>query len=181
MDPRCRVNHVHAHRALVSRSASPQLLLPGRLLSNRGCFGMRHPQWSGQKRPTVVRSKPANGCGPGLRCCTLPFAFLTSLISEISKWRAISSSKPEKISFTGPWVHFLKVSHSSGCGFLATFRRGAHCSAGNLVLQLRGPHLRIWPWWRRRSSIAVTAALSPSSFPQSSTGLFDVTNVLVRS
>lgn len=23
------------------------------------------PQWSGQKRPTVVRSKPANGCGPG--------------------------------------------------------------------------------------------------------------------
>src|SRR5487761_1518869 len=22
------------------------------------------PQWSGQKRPTVVRSKPANGCGP---------------------------------------------------------------------------------------------------------------------
>ncbi len=139
------------------------------------------PQWSGQKRPTVVRSKPANGCGPGLRCCTLPFAFLTSLISEISKWRAISSSKPEKISFTGPWVHFLKVSHSSGCGFLATFRRGAHCSAGNLVLQLRGPHLRIWPWWRRRSSIAVTAALSPSSFPQSSTGLFDVTNVLVRS
>src|SRR5437773_3370608 len=25
------------------------------------------PQWSGQKRPTVVRSKPANGCGPGLK------------------------------------------------------------------------------------------------------------------
>jgi hypothetical protein len=24
------------------------------------------PQWSGQKRPTVVRSKPANGRGPGL-------------------------------------------------------------------------------------------------------------------
>ncbi len=23
------------------------------------------PQWSGQKRPMVVRSKPANGCGPG--------------------------------------------------------------------------------------------------------------------
>src|SRR6266478_2378532 len=22
------------------------------------------PQWSGEKRPTVVRSKPANGCGP---------------------------------------------------------------------------------------------------------------------
>ena|SRR5207245_5073614 len=33
------------------------------------------PQWSGQKRPTVVRSKPANGCGPGLRCFTLSFAY----------------------------------------------------------------------------------------------------------
>jgi hypothetical protein len=138
------------------------------------------PQWSGQKRPTVVRSKPANGCGPGLRCCTLPFAFRASLISEISRWRAVSFSKPEKISFVGPWLHFLEVSRSSGRAFPAGFRRDAH-SAGNLVLQLRGPHLRIWPWWRRRSSIAVTAALSPSSFPQSSTGLFDVTNVLVRS
>ena len=69
--------------------------------------------WSLQNRPY----------GPGLRCCTLPFAFLTSLISEISKWRAISSSKLEKISFTRPWMHFLRVSHSSGCGFLATFRR----------------------------------------------------------
>jgi hypothetical protein len=36
-------------------------------------------------------------------------------------------------------VHFLEVSHSSGRGFLAAFRRGAHCSAGNWVLQLRGP------------------------------------------
>jgi hypothetical protein len=139
------------------------------------------PVLSGQVKTGHTWSLQNRPYGPGLRCCTLPFAFLTSLISEISKWRAISSSKLEKISFTGPWGHFLKVSHSSGCGFLATFRRGAHCSAGNLVLQLRGPHLRIWPWWRRRSSIAVTAALSPSSFPQSSTGLFDVTNVLVRS
>ncbi len=53
-------------------------------------------------------------------------------------------------------------------------------SAGNLVLQLRGPHLRIWPWCRRRSSMAVTAALSPSSLPQSSTGRLEVTNVLAR-
>jgi hypothetical protein len=90
--------------------------------------------WSLQNRPY----------GPGLRCCTLPFAFLTSLISEISKWRAISSSKLEKISFTGPWGHFLEVSHSLGRAFPAGFRRDAH-SAGNLVLQLRGPHLRIWP------------------------------------
>jgi hypothetical protein len=144
-------------------------------------MALEEPQWSGQKRPTVVRSKPANGCGPGLRCCTLPFAFRASLISEILKWRAIPSSRLEKSSFAGPWLHFLEVSHSSGRGFPASFRRGTHCSAGNLVLQLRGPHLRIWPWWRRRSSMAVTAALSPSSFPQSSTGRFDVTNVLVRS
>jgi len=49
-----------------------------------------------------------------------------------------------KISFTGPWGHFLEVSHSLGRAFPAGFRRDAH-SAGNLVLQLRGPHLRIWP------------------------------------
>ena len=67
--------------------------------------------WSLQNRPY----------GPGLRCCTLPFAFLTSLISEISKWRAISSSKLEKISFTGPWGHFLEVSHSSGRAFRLVF------------------------------------------------------------
>jgi len=50
-----------------------------------------------------------------------------------------------------------------------------------LVRQLRGPHLRICPWWRRRSSIALTAATSPSSFPQSSTGRFEVSTVLARS
>ena len=50
-----------------------------------------------------------------------------------------------------------------------------------LVRQLRGPHLRTCPWCRRRSSMAETAALSPSSFPQSSTGLFDVISVLARS
>jgi hypothetical protein len=50
-----------------------------------------------------------------------------------------------------------------------------------LVRQLRGPHLRTCPWCRRRSSMAETAALSPSSFPQSSTGLFEVISVLARS
>jgi hypothetical protein len=50
-----------------------------------------------------------------------------------------------------------------------------------LVRQLRGPHLRTWPWWRSRSSIELTAAVSPSSFPQSSTGRFEVSKVLVRS
>ena len=41
-----------------------------------------------------------------------------------------------------------------------------------LVRQLRGPHLRRWPWCRRRSSIAETAAVSPRSLPQSLTGRF---------
>src|SRR5713101_6055551 len=54
------------------------------------------PQWSGQNRPYVVTSKPAMGRFPGLRCCTLPFAFWASLISEILRWKPISSSKFEK-------------------------------------------------------------------------------------
>src|SRR5487761_97949 len=32
--------------------------------SNLNLITASGPQWSGQKRPTVVRSKPANGCGP---------------------------------------------------------------------------------------------------------------------
>lgn len=40
----------------------------------------------------------------------------------------------------------------------------AYCSvASSLVLQLRGPHFRRWPWWSRRSSMAVTAALVPTA------------------
>ena len=35
-----------------------------------------------------------------------------------------------------------------------------------LVRQLRGPRLSTWAWWSRRSSSAVTAAVSPSSLPQ---------------
>ena len=54
-------------------------------------------------------------------------------------------------------VAFLEVSHSLGRGFPAGFRRGAHCSTGNLVLQFRGPHLRIWRWWRRRVRMMPTA------------------------
>jgi len=47
--------------------------------------------------------------------------------------------------------------------------------------QLCGPHLRMWAWWRRRSSMAVTAAVSPRSLPQSSTGRLEVRIVLARS
>ena len=38
-------------------------------------------------------------------------------------------------------------------------------SAWTLVRQLRGPHLRTWAWWSRRSRSAVTAAVSPRSGP----------------
>ena len=50
-----------------------------------------------------------------------------------------------------------------------------------LVRQLRGPHLSTCPWCNSRSSMAETAALSPSSLPQSSTGRLDVSSVLARS
>ncbi len=50
-----------------------------------------------------------------------------------------------------------------------------------LVRQLRGPDLRTWAWWRRRSSMAATAAVSPRSLPQSSTGRLEVMRVLARS
>src|SRR5581483_5600745 len=49
-----------------------------------------------------------------------------------------------------------------------------------LVRQLRGPHLRTWPWWSSRSSMAATAAASPRTLPQSSTGRFEVNRVLAR-
>ena len=49
------------------------------------------------------------------------------------------------------------------------------------VRQLLGPHVRTWAWWSRRSSIAVTAAVSPRSLPQSSTGRFEVSSVEARS
>ena len=50
-----------------------------------------------------------------------------------------------------------------------------------LVRQLRGPHLRTVTVMEKAVNIAVTAALSPKSFPQSSTGRFEVSSVLVRS
>ena len=54
-------------------------------------------------------------------------------------------------------------------------------STCSFVRQLRGPHLSTWAWWRSRSSIAETAAASPSSLPQSSTGRFEVRSVEQRS
>jgi len=60
----------------------------------------------------------------------------------------------ENIAFASPWLHFLEGSHSSGRGFPVGFRRGAHCSAGNFILQLRGPHCR--SAWRKKSDITWT-------------------------
>ena len=51
----------------------------------------------------------------------------------------------------------------------------------SFVRQLRGPHLRMCAWWSSRSRSAVTAAVSPRSLPQSSTGRFDVSIVEARS
>jgi len=63
---------------------------------------------------------------------------------------------------------------------------GGHCFLSSaavtvLVRQLRGPHFSTCPWCRSRSSIALTAAVSPSSLPQSSTGRLEVSSVLARS
>ena len=127
------------------------------------------PRGSVQKRPSGVISKPANGSGPELLEVVLD--------RELSK-QGKSGFFPQsfkKNAFRSLQPRFLEVAHGSGHGF-----SGAEGSVCDLVLQLRGPHLRMWPWCRRRSSMAVTAAMSPSSFPQSSTGRLEVTKVLAR-
>ncbi len=70
-------------------------------------------------------------------------------------------------------IHFLAAAGESV--------RHAALAGIALVRQLRGPHFRTWPWWRSRSSMELTAAVSPNSFPQSSTGRFEVNSVLARS
>ena len=82
--------------ALSSVSATMRNIINGARFSN---FVHIQPQGSLQNRPYGVTSKAAMGRFPELRCCTLPFAFRASLISEISRWRPISSSELEKISF----------------------------------------------------------------------------------
>ena len=61
------------------------------------------------------------------------------------------------------------------------FHRAQSDETAALVRQLLGPHLSTCPWCSKRSSIELTAAVSPSSLPQSSTGRFDVSSVLARS
>jgi hypothetical protein len=81
----------------------------------------------------------------------------------------------------GLGYHF-KSGNGSGRAGLRMFYPAASCGGKSvLVRQLRGPHLSTWPWCSKRSSMALTAAASPSSLPQSSTGRFEVSMVLARS
>ena len=65
------------------------------------------------------------------------------------------------------------VHHASWIAVFKSFR--------GRVRQLLGPHFKRWAWCISRSSMAVTVAVSPRSFPQSSTGRFEVSTVLARS
>src|ERR1017187_2863036 len=86
-----------------------------------------------------------------------------------------------------PSLYFCKVNNhvtskpANGIGRpgLRMFYPAASCGGKSvLVRQLRGPHLSTWPWCSKRSSMALTAAASPSSLPQSSSGRFEVSMVL---
>lgn len=97
-----------------------------------------------------------------------------------------------RVSWQIPMVRYRRerlLDHESRCR-RAVFARHPYrfcfchwLSPGPVVLvrQLRGPHLSTCPWCSKRSSMAETAALSPSSLPQSSSGRFDVSKVLARS
>ncbi len=62
------------------------------------------------------------------------------------------------------------------------FYPAASCGGKSvLVRQLRGPHLSTCPWCSKRSSMALTAAASPSSLPQSSTGRFNAESGFMQS
>jgi hypothetical protein len=90
------------------------------------------PRGSDQKRPTGVRSKPANGSGPEL-LEVVPDREL----SEQGKSGLFPQSSP-KNAFRSPPARFLEVVHGSSHGF-----SGPEWSVCDLVLQLRGPHLRM--------------------------------------
>ena len=100
-------------------------------MSHVALLGCR-PRGSVQKRPTGVSSKPANGSGPE-RLEVVPDRELamqgkTGLFPQSSK----------KIVLRRPQPRFLEAAHGSGHGF-----SDAWGSVGDLVLQLRGPHLRM--------------------------------------
>jgi hypothetical protein len=90
------------------------------------------PRGSVQKRPTGVRSKPANGSGPEL----LEVLPDRELLKQGKSGFSPQSSK--KVAFRSPQPRFLEVAQGSGHGL-----SGAEGSICDLVLQLRGPHLRM--------------------------------------
>src|SRR5262245_29858919 len=97
------------------------------------------------------------------------------IVSDDLLTASVDTSKPASCGQvkTGQWA--------SGRSDIYLIASSAGKASPILVRQLRGPHLRTWPWWRRRSSMAATAAASPSTLPQSSTGRFEVKSVLERS
>ena len=90
------------------------------------------PRGSVQKRPTGVISKPANGSGPEL-LEVVPDRELSKQGKSVFFLKA-----PKKNAFRSPQPRFLEVPHVSSQGF-----SGAEGSVCDLVLQLRGPHLRM--------------------------------------
>jgi len=90
-------------------------------------------------------------------------------------------SRPAPLPF---WREGVKSREREGSA-LASYKSLLPCSvqsaAAVLVRQLLGPHFSTWPWCSRRSSMALTAATSASSLPQSSTGRLEVSSVLARS
>jgi hypothetical protein len=81
-------------------------------------------------------------------------------------------------SSTGKTGHFWPLTETSKFYFVASSVRKSVCT---FVRQLLGPHFKTCAWWRRRSRSAVTAAVSPSSLPQSSTGRFNAESIVMRS
>ena len=80
-----------------------------------------------------------------------------------------------------PNVDGSKAANDRDPGRVVFYSAVASACNKRRVRKLRGPHLRTWAWCNRRSSIAVTAATSPRSLPQSSTGRFEVMRVAARS
>ena len=105
-----------------------------------------------------------------------PDAVLNDVLHRAVTLASVDGSKPA-ISSTGKTGHFCRAETGEFYCAAASARK----SVWTLVRQLRGPHLRTWAWCSSRSRSAVTAAVSPSSLPQSSTGRFDVRSVEARS
>jgi len=149
------------------------------------------PRWTSQIRPYVDRPNPAIGRAPKFGESVLPHHHLPLQIGgrgceacgrrqggiagarespgvgvipgygvtrDRRSWRSLGrspiSGEPDHGSLRSPW------------------RR---------VRQLRGPQVSTCAWWSRRSRKAATAAVSPRSLPQSSTGRLDVSSVDARS